>query len=234
MGARLAAAALLITASVRGQTVWDGVYTADQASRGEQFYGASCAGCHRGGFIGERFMDRWREDNLGSLYGFIRLYMPAYSPGILPPNQYVDIVAFLLRLNSFPAGKQELTAVSVDKIQVVGKEGPQPVPDGSLIRAIGCLNQTAEQEWIVADATEPVRTMDPDRPKEAELKAAASRAAGEHLYRLADPDFYKPGPHKGHRVEVKGFITRKPGGDRLNLISLDMVASACDKESNIQ
>ena len=35
--------------------------------------------------------------------------MPATQPGTLPHDDYVEIMAFLLQQNGYPAGKTELT-----------------------------------------------------------------------------------------------------------------------------
>ena len=34
------------------RSVWDGVYTAEQAKRGEALYGQHCAACHGGTLLG--------------------------------------------------------------------------------------------------------------------------------------------------------------------------------------
>src|SRR5215471_172252 len=53
--------------SSRNKTVWDGVFSEDQASRGRASYNASCASCHgadltsyKGALKGQKFMDHWR------------------------------------------------------------------------------------------------------------------------------------------------------------------------------
>src|SRR3954471_16558317 len=66
------------------KTVWDGVYTAEQATRGEQSYKESCARCHGAtlegtqgnGLRGHDFMEKWREDSVGSVFVFISENMP--------------------------------------------------------------------------------------------------------------------------------------------------------------
>ncbi len=35
--------------------------------------------------------------------------MPDDAPGSLPPQQYVDVVTYILQLNGFPPGARELT-----------------------------------------------------------------------------------------------------------------------------
>ena len=61
------------------RTVWNGVYTADQAQRGSQQFGTHCASCHAadltGGegpsLVGESFMNSWRESTVDALLEFL-------------------------------------------------------------------------------------------------------------------------------------------------------------------
>src|SRR2546428_142344 len=109
-------------------------------------FDGSCRSCHRNSFQGARFIDRWREDKLGSLFNFRRTKMPADSPGSASEAEYLDIIAYVLSLNSFPAGAQELNSSAAGNIQVVGKEGLAPLPSGSLVRAVGCLVKSPGDE----------------------------------------------------------------------------------------
>src|SRR5512142_971177 len=85
------------TLAQNGKSVWTGVFTAAQASRGEAVFGAKCAKCHEGADVdgppltGDPFIDRWREDTLDSLYSFIKEKTPQDTPGKLEPKQYVDV-----------------------------------------------------------------------------------------------------------------------------------------------
>ena len=117
------------------RTVWDGVYTEAQAERGGVRYTASCAACHapdlRGdntspSLVGLSFAFLWGERTLGELFGKIQELMPTDRPGSLPAQTYRDILAFLLRANSYPAGEQELTAEHIDQILITAKPDSQP------------------------------------------------------------------------------------------------------------
>lgn len=100
-------------------TVWDGVYSAAQAARGEKLYARSCGGCHRddasGGddseppLRGPNFTHTWEGASVAELYDFIATNMPKTRPGSLPLEECIDIVAFLLKVNEIPAGTRELT-----------------------------------------------------------------------------------------------------------------------------
>ena len=115
--AGIVAVPLLAIAQIAGRSVWDGAYTADQAERGKVVYEEQCAFCHlsdlRGqGFapslVEDTFKGRWQDGNLGDLFTIVQATMPQDKPASLQERQYADIVAFLLRSNSYPAGQQEL------------------------------------------------------------------------------------------------------------------------------
>ena len=99
------------------QSVWDGVYTEEQANRGKQGYADQCASCHgpelTGGemapaLAGGEFMAGWDGLTVGDLFERIRISMPQNAPGTLSGQQNADILAFMLASNKFPAGSAEL------------------------------------------------------------------------------------------------------------------------------
>lgn len=102
-----------------------GIYSAEQASRGETAYMATCASCHandlRGnsnspGLIGVGFLFLWEERPLAELFQKMRDEMPTDRPGSLPAETYVDLLAFLLHSNGYPSGSNALTtAVLADE-----------------------------------------------------------------------------------------------------------------------
>ena len=117
------------------RTVWDGVYTEEQAARGAVQYTESCAGCHapdlRGNttspsLVGVSFAFLWGDRTLGELFGEIQELMPTGRPNSLPAQTYRDILAFILRANSYPSGEQELGADGLDQILITEKPEPRP------------------------------------------------------------------------------------------------------------
>jgi mono/diheme cytochrome c family protein len=101
------------------RTVWDGIYNEDQAARGKQLYVGNCSVCHQEGLQGadlapalkgDSFVLRWSESSVDDMLTAISTSMPADAPGSLMPQQYLDIVTYLLQQNSFPAGKEEIKA----------------------------------------------------------------------------------------------------------------------------
>jgi len=94
-----------------------GVYTADQAKRGEALYKENCAACHgedlagsgpMPALAGNDFVANWKT--VGDLFEKTHTSMPASAPGSLSEQQTSDIIAFLLSKSNFPAGQAELAA----------------------------------------------------------------------------------------------------------------------------
>jgi len=99
------------------RSVWDGVYTEEQAKRGEAVYKKECGACHgemlTGGesappLTGGAFQANWNGLTLGDLFDRIRKTMPQGKPGSLTRQEDADVLAFVLSINKFPVGKTEL------------------------------------------------------------------------------------------------------------------------------
>ena len=216
-------------------TVWDGVYTTEQASRGRLVYRDHCSSCHLPDLSGagearsladDAFMDDWREDTLGTLFGRIRTLMPFDDPGTLDDQAYLDSLAYILAENDFPAGGRALTLEDIADIRIQAEDGPGEVPSFAMVRAVGCLERGEEDSWRLSYATAAVRTQDPSVSNSAELSGLATTPLSVETFTLANV-YPNPAPHAGHKIEVKGFLIRNPNGDRINVSSVGMVARAC-------
>jgi quinoprotein glucose dehydrogenase len=117
----LAAAVSPATAPTHAQdsqrTVWDGVYSDEQARRGEAAFVQACSNCHgrtlegadmTPALTGGAFMANWDGLTLGDLFDRIRTSMPADRPGSLSRQDNADVIAYILKFNQFPSGKEEL------------------------------------------------------------------------------------------------------------------------------
>jgi mono/diheme cytochrome c family protein len=99
-----------------GSTVWDGVYTQEQAARGAALYTQHCGACHAPTLTGAEapaltgieFNSNWNMLTLGDLFERIRTSMPQDDPDKLTAQQKVDILAHMLSVGNFPAGMTDL------------------------------------------------------------------------------------------------------------------------------
>ena len=98
-------------------TIWNGVYTDEQAERGQRVYEQECTACHLDdlmgdgiapALIGSSFFFRWSDLSVGDMYTAMRTTMPQGAPGSLSPAGYADISAYLLQMNEVPGGDTEL------------------------------------------------------------------------------------------------------------------------------
>jgi len=101
----------------RPHSVWDGVYTPEQAKRGNPLYHQKCASCHgdkmTGGesappLAGGQFLSNWNGLTLDVLFERIRLTMPVDNPSAVSRLSKADILAYILSMNRFPPGSAEL------------------------------------------------------------------------------------------------------------------------------
>ena len=118
--AALAAGALLageLWAQDAPKSVWDGVYTEAQATRGQAAYTEHCGGCHGAALAGTgeakplagpEFLSSWNGLSVGELADRTRTTMPLDAPGTLDRAVVADILAYVLKFNGFPAGQAEL------------------------------------------------------------------------------------------------------------------------------
>ena len=225
----------LATALAQGPTtVRDGVYTSVQADRGHAVYETSCVGCHEGldadgpQLTGTVFLDRWREDKLESLFTFIKTRMPGNLPGGLDERAYADIMAYILQTNGLPAGEKELTADMVSRIQLVGPDGPRPLANLTIVRAVGCLSPEARNTWalVKAGGVAAVRARVVDGATPEELKGSAAQPLGTLTFPLLSVP-QQGASYAGHKVQVKGVLTRQNTVERINVMSLESVAPTC-------
>ena len=112
----------------------DGVYSADQAQRGETLYKKQCTACHGDALdgvgpypplSGDDFLSKYEGKPASNLYDMIQKLMPATAPGSLSRSDAADLFAYILSFNKFPAGKTDLPsdADSLKKLTV-----PTPAP----------------------------------------------------------------------------------------------------------
>ena len=132
---------LLVGLGVRGaaqtaappESTLGGVYTADQAKRGEESYMNICVGCHSAGtYVGPQFMSKWEGKPLSDLFELMSEKMPKDDPGSLELKEYAQIIAFILRQNKMPDGKSRagVGRRSLEEDQVCGTEDTRGIPRG--------------------------------------------------------------------------------------------------------
>lgn len=105
-----------------------GVYTAEQAGRGKIMYAGMCRSCHSpASHTGATFEKWWKGRTVAVLFAYMSSQMPKNNPGSMNPDEYADVVAYLLKMNAMPTGARELAADSTALATLV-IEMPATVP----------------------------------------------------------------------------------------------------------
>lgn len=109
------------------RTTLDGVYTLVQANAGRDIFAGVCKECHANNvYAGQPLRQRWNGRTLGELFGYLRREMPKSNPGSLSDQDYTNVIAYLLRLNEMPTGRQPL-AVDSSALHDIRFAAPRPV-----------------------------------------------------------------------------------------------------------
>jgi len=84
-------------------------FTDEQATRGGEVFSGVCLECHaRKDMSDAEFKGKWRGQPVFTLFDRISSTMPESNPGALPRKQYIDVVAYIAKLNGLAAGTVEL------------------------------------------------------------------------------------------------------------------------------
>lgn len=222
-------------ASASGQSpasIWDGVFTSGQASRGAAYVLDNCSGCHGTRLegtvegrplVGEPFWNSWSERTVDSLLDYVSTNMP-YSmdgrlEGSLPEATYVDIVAYMLERSGLPAADRELTWDSGEGVEIVPQDGPGELPEGALAEVVGCLARE-DGQWLLTQATRPMRS-------ESAPEASADSPLGNReialMYLFVPLDSYA-----GHKMVARGLLIGEGGVDGLNVSTVSSVSETCE------
>ena len=120
-------------------SVWDGVITEAQATRGQVAYSGACGSCHGRRLNGApddpdmrstpplaraRFMRIWEGRSLATLFEYTRASMPEDNPDSLGDQEYVDIIAYMLTVGGMPNGDTELSPDSQSLAQILIQPEP--------------------------------------------------------------------------------------------------------------
>jgi mono/diheme cytochrome c family protein len=106
----------VVLALQTGQTLNNGIYTDQQAMRGQALYEKRCATCHGANLAGrtgpplsgDDFLANWDMHPLLDLANKILKTMPRDDTDSLTPKEAADLLAYILQAGKFPSGRAEL------------------------------------------------------------------------------------------------------------------------------
>jgi hypothetical protein len=216
--------------------IWQGVFTAAQAARGKETYTTICLRCHAAdltgvtapALTGDRFFSSWGGEPVDRLWLKVRDQMPPNFGTIVDVKAKLDIVAFILQSNGFPAGPNELVVGADDlaNAQILKKGQQAAVQNFSLVQTVGCLAKGDGNTWRLARTAEPLSTRE-DAPSAQALQSAASRPLGTRTFVLQSAVPFSPETHVGQKMEARGLVYIDPVDSRITLTSLKPTGEAC-------
>lgn len=152
-----------------------GVYSAAQATRGQQLYQAECMSCHGKAMegtigpplAGDGFLSNYSARPLATLVDKIQKTMPFNLPGSLSQQQSIELAAYMLQFGKFPAGQADLSGAQLTQIAFPAARaaaaavaatgvGSLPPPEGNLaefMRAIAFPNANIIFNLQIKDPT---------------------------------------------------------------------------------
>jgi S-disulfanyl-L-cysteine oxidoreductase SoxD len=114
----------VVLAAPASRSIWDGVFSTEQAARGKKAYGSQCADCHGEELEGDGkkspalkgadFLKNWRNKSVHRLIDTTWRTMPPEDPRTLSRDLCTDVAAYILAENGYPAGKSALAANAPD------------------------------------------------------------------------------------------------------------------------
>ena len=118
----------LVSLSAQG----GGAAGGDQQTRGKSLYMDKCASCHQENLkgttetpplTGDMFWTNWETYSANNLVEQVRTTMPEDNPGSLMRQEYVDIIAYILKTNEVPfMGDLPMDADALKKVTIKKKE----------------------------------------------------------------------------------------------------------------
>ena len=149
---------LFLCATAAAQTsTREGVYTEQQAVAGGALYLRSCVECHgitlAGGeagpaLVGGAFWQQWQNQSLAAFYQITASTMPVNNPNGFTPEQYADLVAFMLQQNGLPAGEENLPSVAENLVAIAMQPSESPVRVASLLAGASSARRVIDYEWL--------------------------------------------------------------------------------------
>jgi quinoprotein glucose dehydrogenase len=119
------------------RSIWDGVYTNQQAEFGAFLYATHCEACHKpdmsgrgdpngdaAPLAGDAFWREHKDDPLSRIFGIMKMNMPANAPGTLKDSDYAALLAMILQANQYPAGNVELPADATELAKLRFEDRP--------------------------------------------------------------------------------------------------------------
>jgi mono/diheme cytochrome c family protein len=102
-----------------------------------------------------------------------------------------------------------------------------PIQDElKVVETVGCLEERPTHLWMLTQASSPVISAT-ESTSAAAVAAAAEKPLGSSQYQLLGSEVFSPLSYKGERVAAKGVLIEDSGDSRVNITSLQKLATTC-------
>ena len=107
-----------------------GVYKEAQALSGDTLFQRNCISCHTPQFhADEQFRMNWLGRTVYDLFKLLKTTMPEDNIGGMSDDDYTRVIAYILKLNGFPAGADSLSADSLAQKRIrIGSDSGAATP----------------------------------------------------------------------------------------------------------
>jgi hypothetical protein len=109
-------------------------------------------------------------------------------------------------------------------------DGAEPKPSGrtplDIVRVVGCLAPTSSRSWMLTRAGDSA-VSEAQATSLEELQLGTAPPPGSGRYKLLGAKAFDPMKHAGRQVAVKGVLIHDAAGERINVTSLQDIASTC-------
>jgi hypothetical protein len=113
-------------------------------------------------------------------------------------------------------------------VQVSLPKGGNPDAPLEIVEVIGCVSEGPFNTWVLTRSTEPVVTNSNSLSAEA-VKLAESKALGVKEHRLLVVSEFDPWAHIGHKVVIRGILSKSGAEARINVTGLRRLSFSCTK-----
>jgi hypothetical protein len=116
-----------------------------------------------------------------------------------------------------------IAAMALAGAAAVGSQPPSPAARTEIVSVAGCVREQPPGTWMLVNASEPMPT--PDGP--VRIEPGTKPALGTNRFKLLGVGPFRLSSRRDHTVVVQGLLIGSAADRRLNVTSVQTVATTC-------
>ena len=140
----------------------------------------------------------------------------------------LDLAAYILLKNEYPAGDKDLTSEAANATWIPGPPGATGIPDYALVTSVGCLYHDPSNSWLLRNAA-ALTAIEPEASGADRQQAIGTSTPSTNTFRLLAAYHHDAASHADHTVKVVGYLVRLGAEIRVSVTSLQTVSPACSR-----